>query len=45
MVFGAGPIGALTMAALRAMGIEHITVVEPHAGRQELARQPRAPPK
>jgi (R,R)-butanediol dehydrogenase/meso-butanediol dehydrogenase/diacetyl reductase len=38
MVFGAGPIGALTIAALVAMGIEHITVVEPSPGRQELAR-------
>jgi threonine dehydrogenase-like Zn-dependent dehydrogenase len=38
MVFGAGPIGALTIAALRAMGVDHITVVEPHAARQQLAR-------
>ena len=38
MVFGAGPIGALTVAALRAMGVDHITVVEPHEGRQALAR-------
>jgi 2-desacetyl-2-hydroxyethyl bacteriochlorophyllide A dehydrogenase len=38
MVIGAGPIGALTVAALRTMGIEHITVVEPSAGRQALAR-------
>jgi threonine dehydrogenase-like Zn-dependent dehydrogenase len=37
MVFGAGPIGALTVAALRAMGVDHITVVEPHQGRQALA--------
>ena len=37
MVFGAGPIGALTIAALRAMGVEDITVVEPSAGRQKLA--------
>jgi threonine dehydrogenase-like Zn-dependent dehydrogenase len=37
MVFGAGPIGALTVAALRAMGVDHITVVEPHEGRQKLA--------
>jgi L-iditol 2-dehydrogenase len=38
MVIGAGPIGALTVAALRAMGVDHITVVEPNEGRQELAR-------
>jgi threonine dehydrogenase-like Zn-dependent dehydrogenase len=38
MVFGAGPIGALTIAALRAKGITDVIVVEPHAGRQELAR-------
>lgn len=38
MVIGAGPIGALTVAALRAMGIDHITVVEPSEGRRELAR-------
>jgi threonine dehydrogenase-like Zn-dependent dehydrogenase len=37
MVFGAGPIGALSIAALRAMGIDDVTVVEPHAGRRELA--------
>ncbi len=38
MVFGAGPIGALTIAALRAQGIDHVSVVEPSTGRQELAR-------
>jgi threonine dehydrogenase-like Zn-dependent dehydrogenase len=37
MVFGAGPIGALTIAALRAMGVTAITVVEPNEGRQKLA--------
>jgi threonine dehydrogenase-like Zn-dependent dehydrogenase len=37
MVFGAGPIGALSVAALRAMGIADITVVEPHEGRRQLA--------
>ena len=37
MVFGAGPIGALSIAALRAMGITEITVVEPHEGRRRLA--------
>ena len=37
MVFGAGPIGALSIAALRAMGISDITVVEPHLARRKLA--------
>jgi len=37
MVFGAGPIGTLTTAALQTMGIDHITVVEPSLGRQTLA--------
>lgn len=36
MVFGAGPIGALSVAALGAMGITDITVVEPHEGRRRL---------
>jgi threonine dehydrogenase-like Zn-dependent dehydrogenase len=36
MVFGAGPIGALSAAALRSMGITDITVVEPHEGRRRL---------
>jgi threonine dehydrogenase-like Zn-dependent dehydrogenase len=38
MVFGAGPIGTLTIAALRAMGVDDVTVVEPSSGRQALAR-------
>lgn len=38
MVFGAGPIGALTVAVLAARGIGPITVIEPGAARQELAR-------
>jgi threonine dehydrogenase-like Zn-dependent dehydrogenase len=38
MVFGAGPIGALSVAALRTKGIDDITVVEPHEGRRALAR-------
>ena len=38
MVIGAGPIGALTVAALRAKGIDRVTVVEPTEGRQRLAR-------
>jgi (R,R)-butanediol dehydrogenase/meso-butanediol dehydrogenase/diacetyl reductase len=37
MVIGAGPIGALTVAALRAMGVDHVTVVEPSEGRKRLA--------
>jgi threonine dehydrogenase-like Zn-dependent dehydrogenase len=39
MVIGAGPIGALTVAALAARGITPITVVEPSESRQELARE------
>jgi (R,R)-butanediol dehydrogenase/meso-butanediol dehydrogenase/diacetyl reductase len=38
MVIGAGPIGALTVAALRHMGVETVTVVEPSEGRKALAR-------
>ena len=38
MVLGAGPIGALSIAALVARGIGPVTVVEPAAPRQELAR-------
>jgi 2-desacetyl-2-hydroxyethyl bacteriochlorophyllide A dehydrogenase len=37
MVLGAGPIGALTIAALRARGVDDITCVEPSERRQELA--------
>jgi threonine dehydrogenase-like Zn-dependent dehydrogenase len=37
MVFGAGPIGALSIAALVARGIGDITVVEPNEGRRALA--------
>ena len=37
MVFGAGPIGALSVAALQSMGVTDITVVEPHGGRRRLA--------
>ncbi|MGQ0434624.1 MAG: zinc-dependent alcohol dehydrogenase [Microthrixaceae bacterium] len=37
LVLGAGPIGALTVAALRAMGIDDITCAEPTPLRQELA--------
>jgi L-iditol 2-dehydrogenase len=37
MVFGAGPIGALSVAALRAMGMTDITVVEPNESRRKLA--------
>jgi threonine dehydrogenase-like Zn-dependent dehydrogenase len=38
MVFGAGPIGALTVAVLKARGLGPITVVEPGAKRRQLAR-------
>jgi threonine dehydrogenase-like Zn-dependent dehydrogenase len=37
MVFGAGPIGALSIAALKAMGIDDITAVEPNEARRGLA--------
>lgn len=37
LVTGAGPIGALTLAALRARGIEDVTVSEPSRARRELA--------
>ena len=37
MVFGAGPIGALTIAALVAKGIAPVVVVEPGARRRTLA--------
>jgi (R,R)-butanediol dehydrogenase/meso-butanediol dehydrogenase/diacetyl reductase len=37
MVFGAGPIGALTIAALRAMGVDDVTCVEPSPARRALA--------
>ncbi|MGI8663322.1 MAG: zinc-dependent alcohol dehydrogenase [Acidimicrobiales bacterium] len=39
LVTGAGPIGALTIAALRATGVDDITVSEPAPVRQALARQ------
>jgi threonine dehydrogenase-like Zn-dependent dehydrogenase len=37
LVMGAGPIGALTIAALRAMGVDDVTAVEPAPSRQALA--------
>jgi L-iditol 2-dehydrogenase len=37
-VFGGGPIGLLTVAALRASGVGRIWCVEPRAARRELAR-------
>lgn len=37
LVIGAGPIGALTVAALRAMGVDDVACSEPGAARQELA--------
>lgn len=39
MVLGAGPIGALAIAALRARGIDDVTCVEPAPTRQALARK------
>jgi threonine dehydrogenase-like Zn-dependent dehydrogenase len=37
MVIGAGPIGALTIAALVARGFDSVTAVEPGEGRRQLA--------
>jgi (R,R)-butanediol dehydrogenase/meso-butanediol dehydrogenase/diacetyl reductase len=37
LVMGAGPIGALTVAALRAMGVDDVTCAEPGERRQVLA--------
>jgi (R,R)-butanediol dehydrogenase / meso-butanediol dehydrogenase / diacetyl reductase len=39
MVFGAGPIGALSVAAMVALGIEPVRVVEPNDGRRALAAE------
>lgn len=39
LVTGAGPIGALTIVALRARGVSDVVVSEPRAERQELARR------
>ena len=39
LVTGAGPIGALTIAALHALGVDDIKVSEPSALRQDLARR------
>jgi L-iditol 2-dehydrogenase len=39
VVFGAGPIGLLTVAALRLSGVSRLWVVEPVAHRRELARR------
>lgn len=39
LVLGAGPIGALTIAALRALGVDDIKVSEPAPVRQDLARR------
>ena len=38
LVFGAGPIGALSIAALRALGVDDVACVEPAPLRQALAR-------
>lgn len=37
LVLGAGPIGALSIAALRAMGVDDVTCAEPAPARQALA--------
>lgn len=37
LVSGAGPIGALSIAALRALGVDDVECVEPHLGRRTLA--------
>jgi (R,R)-butanediol dehydrogenase/meso-butanediol dehydrogenase/diacetyl reductase len=37
LVLGAGPIGALTIAALRALGVADVTCAEPHERRRVLA--------
>ena len=37
LVLGAGPIGALTIAALRALGVDDVVCVEPGERRRELA--------
>jgi threonine dehydrogenase-like Zn-dependent dehydrogenase len=37
LVMGAGPIGALSIAALRSMGVDDVTCAEPGAARQALA--------
>jgi (R,R)-butanediol dehydrogenase/meso-butanediol dehydrogenase/diacetyl reductase len=37
LVLGAGPIGALTIAALRALGVDDVVAVEPTPARQALA--------
>jgi len=37
VVFGAGPIGALSIAALRALGVDDVRCAEPSASRQALA--------
>jgi 2-desacetyl-2-hydroxyethyl bacteriochlorophyllide A dehydrogenase len=39
LVTGCGPIGALTVAALKAMGVDDVTVSEPTPVRAELARR------
>ncbi len=37
LVLGAGPIGALSIAALRAMGVDDVVCAEPSPARQDLA--------
>ncbi len=43
MVFGAGPIGALTVASLLQRGVTDLTVVEPTESRRRLAERLGAP--
>jgi threonine dehydrogenase-like Zn-dependent dehydrogenase len=38
LVLGAGPIGALAIAALRALGVDDVTCAEPGPARRDLAR-------
>lgn len=42
-VLGCGPIGAMTLVALRARGFADVIVVEPNAGRRALAERLGAP--
>jgi (R,R)-butanediol dehydrogenase/meso-butanediol dehydrogenase/diacetyl reductase len=39
LVMGAGPIGALTIAALRALGVDDVGCIEPGDGRRALAAE------
>jgi (R,R)-butanediol dehydrogenase/meso-butanediol dehydrogenase/diacetyl reductase len=39
LVTGAGPIGSLSVAALRALGVDDVVVSEPHAKRRDLCER------